>query len=170
MENNITLTITNLHSCLDKQFRLAYLFHRGHKTSTPELVGGPKLWSTTLGIPEQTLWVYYPKLVLLLGLWTWLLREPVADSSGCHTNNMADDEWAVAVCLLGAVNVWPSAEWEERGMNAQQMEQNNWWESWWQKDKGDELNPVITKSFVVPVSPVSCLFNVFYVKIRPCIH
>lgn len=40
--------------------------------------------------------------------------EPVADSSECHTNNMADNEWAVAVCLRGAVNVWPSTEWEER--------------------------------------------------------
>lgn len=48
-----------------------------------------------------------------------VIREPVADSSECHTNNMADDDWAsggeLAVCLRGgAVTVRPSAEWEER--------------------------------------------------------
>lgn len=118
-------TISNLHPCLDRQFRLRTSFHRSRKMSTPEFrdvpqrtghyfvhFNGELLHNTT-----SICWDKSPG--------SSLPAEPVADRFECHTNNMADDEWARS----GETGCVPArrrccrppsaAEWEGRATGTQ---------------------------------------------------
>lgn len=89
---------SNLQSCLDKQFRLPtsltatvrkhqLLSFREAANDEPPLLDGFPHTLSKFSIRGEL-----PFSGDMLSLPTFLLREPVADSSVCHTNNMADDE------------------------------------------------------------------------------
>ena len=85
--------------------------------------------------------------------------------SVCRNNNMADAEWAVVAARLGCGALltsdrppsgrrgeWRRGEERQRGIQVEQMEkENNWWESWWGKDK-EEGNRRTTYTSVIYVS------------------